>query len=124
MVDTNTVNFAIDKIAAGFHKVAPQIEHVGEKYVIFVVAKTILETGIYFLIIALLAYPYYRVIKSGYGEDCDWYNADKTEFMLPFIILSAIIPIAIICFFCCLYNTGLALVSPEMYTIHNILNSK
>jgi len=118
-MDTTTVNYAIEKITLGWGKIAPQVSDVSGKYIHFVVMKTVAE----FVIATLISVPVFfvlkRIIKKGIKED----EINEPRYILPAIGLSFVFVIAAIISIFTLYNSILAVSCPEMYVIHNIINS-
>jgi hypothetical protein len=73
-MDTTTVNFAINKLTAGWQAVAPSIQDVGEKYVRYVVMKEVLSAIIAataFLV--LLGFFVWAVRRALATKDADYY---------------------------------------------------
>jgi len=118
-MDTTTVNYAIEKITLGWGKIAPQVSDVSGKYIHFVVAKTVAEFAIATLISVSVFFVLKRIIKKGIEED----NIDAPQYITPVVVLIFIFATAAIFSIYTLYSAILAVSCPEMYVIHNIINS-
>ena len=117
MIDTNIVNYAMNKITATIGAMSPTIQNVSESYIKFVVSQQVVHL-IGFVMCGLLAvliwmFLYKTVRKSG--------DTEEIWFVIPTCILAFIF-----CF--CLFgtisktmDTYLAVNNPEAFTINKII---
>jgi O-antigen/teichoic acid export membrane protein len=123
MIDTTTVNFAINKLSQAWQTAAPQIKNISEEFIKFTVIKAISSFVFIFLGLIFVLICFIPVLKYGYGKDKDWYNVDEPGFMIPLILLCAAGIILIIGTFCSGCDAVLALYCPEMFTIDQIISA-
>lgn len=120
-MDTTTVNYAINKLTEGWQKVAPQVADVTQKYVDFVVMKTVILPFIWVVVlvasIILLKKVTLKMVEK----------IDDEDIFIPFTVITAVtfglgMLVGIGGILVDGYNAILALTCPEMFTIHQILN--
>ena len=113
MVDTNTVNFAIEKISAAISAAAPSIQSMGADYVSYTVQRQVVEffECIFCMVLSLLLWlPFY--IKAKRDDDFN-----EPLFVVPSFIFGVLFFVGAMCFFCETGNTVLAIKNPKMFTI-------
>lgn len=123
-MDTNTVNYAIDKLTQGFQAIAPTVQNISEKYVHYVVSKEILLFTMSLLciplVVALLVFGFKMRNKSG---TLGSYRTDAYEnISICSFVFSAIMAI-IGCVSIPIngYSAFLAYTNPEMFTIQQVI---
>jgi hypothetical protein len=123
VIDTNTVNYAMNKITATIGAMAPTIQNVSESYVRFVVSQQIayligfVVTGFLSLLIWLPIYKMAKKKENGYN------NFDEAWFIVPTVCLSIVF---IVCFIGAIsqsIDTFLAVSNPEMFTINSLIEN-
>ncbi len=116
MLDTNSVNYALDKITQTWMNVAPQIQNISEEYVKFVVTKQVASFIICF-VMAIIGIPLLiKGINTGKKinyNDGGWY--------VPVIIGIVLTVVGVGFGFLYGYEAILAITWPEMFTIHEII---
>jgi hypothetical protein len=123
MLDTNSVNFAINKLSEGWQKVAPTIQDVGEKYVQYVVTKQVIwgAFGILgwlpFLVVAYLAYHNRAALLENEREAIGPGAFSGVMFILALTLIPGIGG------FTEVMDAVLAITNPEMFTIHQIIEA-
>jgi hypothetical protein len=115
MLDTNTVNFAINKMSQVWEGVAPQLGVVTEEYVSYIVFKAVVwfSVSTFWFIASILCF-----ILFAFKHD-DWDN--RSEFGM--VVSGFCFLVFLVWIGCCAGDMFLALKCPEMFTINNILQS-
>lgn len=122
MIDTNTVNYAMNKITATIGAMAPAIQNVSESYVRFIVSQQIayLIGGVLALVFcALVILVLYKIAakKTVNGYD----NLDEGWFVIPTFILGVVGCISLIFVLVQSMDVYLAVNNPEMFTVNQII---
>ena len=117
MIDTTTVNYAIDKLTAGWQAAAPTIANVSEKYIHFIVIKTCVPQIVLLLIVILSGILCKKLIHK-----LNNFDGEYAEILAMCCLITGIITvISTLIFTIELPNVVLAIACPEMFTIHQIL---
>jgi hypothetical protein len=122
MIDTNSINYGIDKLKGAFEAVQPQIDSLTTEYVQYVVFRQISYSVLCLLgifISLLLWIPVYKYGKNAKGEFRNW---DEVEFLLPTTILAILFLVSTMIFFVNLSDTTLAITFPKMFAIQQIIH--
>ena len=112
-IDTNTVNFAVDKISAAVSKAMPTVTAVSKELVSYTVTNQVLTTvmSLMVMMVSVVVWiPIYRYFKKHDGE---W---DNPLFMLPTLILILVLITAFLVALVTAQDTIMALNYPEMFT--------
>lgn len=119
MIDTTSINYAINKVSEGWAKVAPTIQDVGEKYVRYAVTKQMITGGGVILAMLLgLACSVALLVKGK-----KWVDEDA---IAPIVVsaLGAMVGCMIgICGVPEIRDAVLAYTNPEMFTVHQIIEA-
>ena len=124
MIDTSTVNYALTKITEAYKVVAPSVKDISAKYVHYVITKQVLENcmQIFFTIIsAVLAVKATQFAKKNWAE---WSKRDAEPLLCLLILFPACAATALlIVSLINLIETGLAISSPEIWTINHLIEA-
>ena len=119
MIDTNTVNYAMSKLSATWQKAMPFLQNISEKYIHFIITKTILSWIIASCVLSIGLTFFIISIKC--LKDSDKYNED---FWTPVVIISAGIVICSgVAFFITGFDAILAITNSEMFVIDQIISN-
>ena len=116
MIDTTTVNYAIDKLTQEWGKVAPDIANVSDKYVNFIVTKEIIGASmvcgfaVLFFLIAILFFI--LGAKSHDFEELGFGGGFICLILFGICTLFGTVEV---------YEAVLAYMNPEMFTIHQLI---
>lgn len=119
LTDTTLINFGISKISSAITKIAPTVQSISEKYVHYVVMKTVMMPPVFLVCLIASIVGLVKGIK-GYKKPGD--VGDDNIGWIGLIIISGF---AIVVFstllIACTYDATLALTCPEMFTIDQII---
>ena len=116
MVDSATINYGLSKLGATINQAAPFLKNVSEQYVHFTVVKTValVPVAILLVIAAIIGLVYsIKWLKSEPRED--------TEAIICIVFSSIAVLICSIFAIAATYDCCIALWSPEMFTIQQII---
>ena len=113
MIDTTTVNYAIDKIATAWHGIAPQVNNISEKYIDYVVIQRILE----FPILLVMSMFSVILLKFFINKVDDW----DLGAVVGIAVSACVFVLTLFGSFFSLYYMLLALWCPEMFAIHEFI---
>jgi len=119
MIDTTTINYAMEKLNGVFEKVAPAAVDLSEKYVRFVVTRECITPviGLVLLVVTAIVFKRYYSVEK--------FDSDNESEMIPQMLLlifsgAAILGGTIITLSSC-SDAILAILNPEMFTIHQLI---
>ena len=119
MIDTTTINYAMEKLEGAFHKVAPHAVDLSEKYVQFVVIKEVVPTAIT-LLMFLAAVAVFKIYF-----DIEKISSHEEAVFVPQIILTVVCAVAAFVGLLVTLIDGsgaiVALLNPEMFAIHQLI---
>lgn len=117
-IDTNTVNYAVDKISTAVSKAIPTMTSVSKELVSYTVTSQVLTTLmslLFALVSAIVFIPIYRYFKK---ND----EFDSPLFILPAVGLGCCFFFSFLLAICTLQSTVLALNYPEMFTAMKLIS--
>jgi amino acid transporter len=125
-MDTNTVNYAINKLSEGFQAIAPTVQNISEKYVHFIVTQQIILFSISFMCVPLvvifmfLGFKFKSKSKTLENE----YRSDSHEVFsfISFVVAACLTIAGCISISITGYNALLAYTNPEMFTVQKIID--
>jgi len=119
VIDTNTVNFAMNKLNGAFQAVLPTMTNVSAAYVKFVVMQQIVYVIGIFLGACLCAGIFIPVYRHGKKEN----ELDETQYFIT-LVITGIVGVAMLALFIpFLVDMILAISNPEMFTVDKIIHA-
>ena len=117
MLDTNTINFAMNKLAASFSKILPTISNTTQEYIQFKINQNCVVDifVISFFVISLITFlSTYKLSKK-----LGW--AEPTNINVICIIVGTVTVIMGIGAICCIYELIMLHYYPTMYIIDSMI---
>jgi hypothetical protein len=120
MLDTTTVNYALDKMADAYKAILPTGGQISEKYVTYVVTSEVLEACaalVLLVVCSVLTYVAVRLISKAKSEGAE----------IAGVIMAAIGGLGVIVAgldsICKGKQAALAITNPEMFTVGHLISS-
>ena len=119
LTDTTLINFGISKISSAITKIAPTVQNISEKYVHYVVMKTVIQPPVFLVLLIVSIIGLFQGIK-GYKKAED--NGDDSLGWLALALISGFATVVLaILFVASTYDATFALTCPEMFTVDQII---
>jgi hypothetical protein len=119
MIDTNTVNFAMNKLTFAIGSALPTVKNISAAYVHFVVSQQIVYWFGFLMGLLLTGIPWYFIYRGAKKKG----DFDSGVFIAGTFVLGFAFLLLIIGFICQTTNAALAISNPEMFTVHQIIEN-
>jgi len=124
MIDTNSINWGVNKLATAFEVIQPKIEGLTKRFIEYKVIEQIINNCLCFLILIFILLLWIPVYKYGNGKDKDGINFDEVLFIFPTAIIGIFAIALALVSFGLIPDTILAIKFPEMFAIQSLVCKK